>query len=141
MIKIYISEKNAMCFKRFTKTNLFSSQQPCEVGTIIVCVCVKSLQLCPTLCDPMNSSLSVSSVHGISQARILEPVAISFSKGSSQLRGRNCVSCITGGFFTTKPPGKPRGSDLRLLCLSWIFFPVFWEFFSVLVSHFCREMG
>ena len=49
---------------------------------IYVCVCVymhvQSLQLCPTLCDPMNCSLSGSSVHGISQARILEWVAISF---------------------------------------------------------------
>ena len=42
--------------------------------------------LCPTLCDPMNCSLSGSSVHGIFQARILECVAISFSRGSSQPR-------------------------------------------------------
>ena len=44
------------------------------------CVCA---QLCLTLCDPMNYSLSGSSVHGISQSRILEWVAISFSRGSS----------------------------------------------------------
>ena len=37
-------------------------------------------QLCPTLCDPMDCSLPGSSVHGISQARILEWVAISFSR-------------------------------------------------------------
>ena len=41
-----------------------------------------------------------SSVHGISQARILEWVAISFSRGSSGLRGWTHVSCIAGGFFT-----------------------------------------
>ena len=40
-------------------------------------------QPCLTLCDPMDYSLPGSSVHGISQARILEWVAISFSKGSS----------------------------------------------------------
>ena len=39
----------------------------------------KSLQSCPTLCDPMDSSPPGSSVHGILQARILEWVAISFS--------------------------------------------------------------
>ena len=39
----------------------------------------KSLQSCPTLCDPMDSSLPGSSVHGILKARILEWVAISFS--------------------------------------------------------------
>ena len=40
-------------------------------------------QLCPTLDDPMDCSLPGSLVHGISQARILEWVAISFSRGSS----------------------------------------------------------
>ena len=42
-------------------------------------------QLCLTLCDPMDSSLPGSTVHGIFQARILEWVAISFSRGSSLL--------------------------------------------------------
>ena len=41
-------------------------------------------QSCPTLCDPMDCSPPGSSVHGISQARIQEWVAISFSRGSSQ---------------------------------------------------------
>ena len=45
--------------------------------------CAKSLQLCPTLCDPMDCSPPSCSVHGILQARILEWVAISFSKGFS----------------------------------------------------------
>ena len=45
-----------------------------------VCVCAKLLQWCPTLCDPMNYSLSGSSVHGILQSRILEWIAIPFSK-------------------------------------------------------------
>ena len=43
----------------------------------------ESLQLCPTLCDPMDNSPPDSSVHGILQARILEWVAISSSRGSS----------------------------------------------------------
>ena len=57
-------------------------------------------QSCPTLCDPMDCSLSVSSVHGIFQARILEWVSISFSRGSSQPRNRTWVSCIAGRRFT-----------------------------------------
>ena len=44
-------------------------------------------QSCLTLCDPMECSLPGSSVHGIFQARVLEWVAISFSRGSSQPRG------------------------------------------------------
>ena len=62
----------------------------------------KLLQSYPTLCDPMDCNPPGSSVHGISQARILEWFAISSSRGSSQLRdlpGISYVSCI-GGFFT-----------------------------------------
>ena len=57
-------------------------------------------QSCPTLCDPMDCSLPGSSVHGIFQARVLEWVAISFSRGSSQPRDWTRVSCITGRCFT-----------------------------------------
>ena len=57
-------------------------------------------QSCLTLCDPMDCSLPISSVHGIFQARILEWVAISFSRGSSQPRDRTWVSCIAGRRFT-----------------------------------------
>ena len=49
---------------------------------------------CPTLWDPMNYSLPGSSVHCIFQARIVERVTISFSRGSSQPRGWMQVSCI-----------------------------------------------
>ena len=57
-------------------------------------------QSCPTLYDPMNCSLPGFSVHGIFQARVLEWVAISFSRGSSWPRGRTQVSCIAGRRFT-----------------------------------------
>jgi len=56
-------------------------------------------QLCPTLCDPVDCSPQVSSVHGILQARILEWVAISFSRRSSQPRGQTQVSHIAGRRF------------------------------------------
>ena len=57
-------------------------------------------QLCPTLCDPMDCSPPGSSIHGILQARVLEWVAISFSRGSSQPRNRTWVSHIIGRRFT-----------------------------------------
>ena len=57
---------------------------------------VKIIQLCLTLCNLMDYT-----VHGILQARILEWVAISFSRGSSQPRDRTQVSRIAGGFFTS----------------------------------------
>ena len=57
-------------------------------------------QSCPTLCDPVDYSPPCSSVHGILQARILEWVAISFSRGSSRHRDWTQVSCIAGRHFT-----------------------------------------
>ena len=52
-------------------------------------------QSCLTLCDPMDYSPSGSSVHAISQARMLESVAMSSCRGSSQPRDQNCISCIS----------------------------------------------
>ena len=57
-------------------------------------------QSCPTLRVPMNCSLPSSSVHGIFQAIVLEWIAISFSKGSSQPRDRTQVSRIVDRRFT-----------------------------------------
>jgi len=56
-------------------------------------------QSSPTLYNPMDCSLPGSSVHGILQARILEWVAISFSRGSSWSRDQTQVSHIAGRFF------------------------------------------
>ena len=63
-------------------------------------VCVLAIQSCLTLCEPVDYSLLGSSVHGILQARILEWVAIPFSRGSSQPRDRTQVSCIAGRLLT-----------------------------------------
>ena len=65
------------------------SEHECEVA-----------QLCPTLCDPMDCSLPGSSVHGIFQAVVLEWIAISFSKESSQPRDQTQVSHIVDRRFT-----------------------------------------
>ena len=70
------------------ENKLFSAESESEVA-----------QLCSTLCDPMDYSLSGSSIHGIFQARVLEWVAISFSRGSSRPRDRTQVSCIAGRRF------------------------------------------
>ena len=56
-------------------------------------------QSCPTLCDPMDCSPPGSPVHGILPARILEWVAIAFSRGSSRPRDQTQVSCIAGRRF------------------------------------------
>ena len=61
-----------------------------------------------TLCDPRDCSLPGYSVYGISQARILEWVAISFSQGDLPHPGIKSESpALAGRFFTTEPPGKP----------------------------------
>ena len=77
-----------------------------SVGVIMgVCVatCLNWSEValsCPTLCDPMGYSLPGSSVHGILQARILEWVAIAFSRRSSQPRDWTRVSHIVGRCFS-----------------------------------------
>ena len=66
-------------------------------------------QSCPTLCDPVNCGPPGSSVHGILQARTLEWVAVSFSRGSSGPRDQAQVSRIAGR--RSEPPGKPEKWD------------------------------
>ena len=70
-----------LCFK-YSKTNHLSL---CLSSCLVT-------QLCPTLCDPVDCSPPGSSVHGILQARILDWVAISLSRGSSQSRDWTCIS-------------------------------------------------
>ena len=69
-----------------------------RVEIFCCCYCCLVTQSCPALCDPMDCSLLGNSV----QARLLEWVAISFSRGSSKPRNRIQDSCIAGGFFTTR---------------------------------------
>ena len=65
--------------------------------------------LSPTLCDPMDCSLPVSSLHGVPQARILEWLAVSYSGGLPD-PGIETMSLaspsLAGRFFTTATPGK-----------------------------------
>ena len=82
-----------------------------------VCSVSKS---CPTLCNPVACSPPGSSVRRIFLARILEWVVTPSSRGSSWARDQTHVSWITGGFFTTAPPGKTRPAVHWLFNLSQI---------------------
>ena len=79
-------------------------------GRILGLRCVRwwfSRSIVSDSCDSMDCSPPGSSVHGISQARILEWVAISFLNGSSQPKNQTHVSFIAGRLYTTEPPGIP----------------------------------
>ena len=78
-----------ICLLLHTHTHTYES----EVKVLVT-------QSCPTLWDPMDCSQPDCSVHGILQARILQWVAIPFSRGSSQPRDRTRVSFTAGSFFT-----------------------------------------
>ena len=84
-----------------------------------VCVFTKLLQSCPTLCDPVDCSPPGSSVHGISQAGILERVAIPFSKGSSWSRDGTWVSHTLGTFFTiwATREAESQTAEVQILAL------------------------
>ena len=71
-------------------------------------------QWCLTLCDPMGCSLPGSSVHGISQARILEWMAISFSRGFPDPGIKHEFLALAGRLLTTEGPESP---EFPVLCL------------------------
>ena len=77
--------------KNFTPRKVNSLNVPCGGHTSIPDPLEASVsevaELCPTVCDPMDYSLSGSSVHGILQARALEWIAISFSRGIFPTQG------------------------------------------------------
>ena len=75
----------------------------------------KVVQSCPTLCDPMDCSLLGSSIHGIFQARILEWVAVSFSRGTSRPRDWTQVSITVARRFTIWATREVQGLNF----LSW----------------------
>ena len=81
-------------------------------------------QSCPILCDPMDCSPPGSSVHRILQARILEWVAISFSRGCSQPRDQTQVSALQADSLLSEPLWKSLSSLRSLishvsLCFVW----------------------
>ena len=72
---------------------------------VTTCLVAKSY---PTLCNSMDCSPPGSSVHGISQARILEWVAIPFSEDLPDPGVDSVSPALAGRFFTPEPPGKPE---------------------------------
>ena len=70
-------------------------------------------QSCPTPCDPVECGVQGSSVHVIFQTRVLEWVAISFSRGSSRTQGSNPGLPHWADALPSEPPGNPE--DLRIV--------------------------
>ena len=99
-----------------------------SLGPLHYSVVVHLLSCVWLFCDPMDCSPSGSSVHGISQARILEWVAISSSRGSSWARDRTLVSSVAGRFFTVwatrEAPWQLQSHIITRtrLCLYWSIF-------------------
>ena len=89
-----------------------------DMVLIAASVCICPTQSCPTLCSLMDCNPPGSSVHGILQARILEWVAIPFSRRSSQPRDQTWVSGSAGGFFTTEPLVKHQSMMLYRVATS-----------------------
>ena len=78
-----------------TLRDLPSGKAVCMCVCVCVCmVCVHTYSVLPILCDPIDCSPPGSSVNGISQARILEWVAMSYSRGSSPTQESNLCPCI-----------------------------------------------
>ena len=101
LTKCWVSEKNLSKIKHFLLSEPLSSSfisasdvwmDPVKI-TFVCCLVADS---CPTLCDPMDCSPPGFSVHGVLvHSRILQWVAISFSRGSSWFRDWTCISCIS----------------------------------------------
>ena len=91
-----------------------SARLPCSSPTPGACKCVaaaaaKSLQLCPTLCDPTDGPTPCSRIPGILQARTLEWVAISFSKAwkwKVKVKSFSCV-CLLATPWTAAYQSPP----------------------------------
>ena len=92
---------------------LNSHNQPIILNLVLGVKWSEVAPSCPTLCDPMDCSLPGSSVHGVSQARTLEWVAICFSGGSSRTRDRTQVSCTAGRHFTVWANREPKHNTMN----------------------------
>ena len=78
------------------------------VSVRVVCACTHTLSHVQLFVTPMDCSLPGSSVYEISEAGILEWVAISFSRGSSQLRDQTGISCVSC-----------NGKQILYHCMTW----------------------
>ena len=101
---IFLCQKTTECLFTFLLIKKFNPAYILNYlasrNTIHHILCMLVIQSCPTLCDPTDCSPPVSSVPGIFQARMVEWLGISFSRGSSWPRNQTQVSCPAGIFFT-----------------------------------------
>ena len=116
----------ALCLTSFTYFKSISPKKERESEVALSC---------PTLCNP-HCSLLRSSIHGFFQARVLEWVAISFSRASSWLRDRTWVSCIVGRRFTIWATREvPKVAVISLIInWNWISLVVQWLSICVLMQ-------
>ena len=102
---VFLTQGSNSCLLHQQEASLLLSHLGIPI-CIHMCVCAKSLQSCPTLCDPVDYSLPGSSVLGILQARILEWVAMLSSRGNlpnPRIEPESLMSpTLAGGFFTTE---------------------------------------
>ena len=104
----------------------------------LICPMLLVAQSYPTLCDAMECSPPGSSDHGILQARILELVAIPFSRRSPYPRDWNQISCIAGRFFTI---WATREALVKRSHVNWLMCPIkllnvfLNEFFHFVLNH------
>ena len=111
-------------FTKIVEVPMWNRDGPEFIAYVLVRVCIYNCclvaKLCLTLCNPMECSQPGSSVHGILQARILEWVAILFSRGSSWPRDQSRVSCIAGEFFTLWATSETLKSKRKCSSLSHV---------------------
>ena len=86
----------------------------CFIGMCSLCLVAQS---CQTLCDPRNVACQASLCMGIFQTRIVEWVAMSFSRGFSQRRNRTQVSHMQADCLPSKLPEKPKNTGVGSLSL------------------------
>ena len=101
---------NQQSWRTWEQLNHFCSCGPSYL-LIFPCVCLVA-QSCLTLCNFVDYSPPDSSLHGILQARILEWVAIPFSRGSSWPRDQ---TCIVGGFFSVSATREAPSTSIQIL--------------------------
>ena len=121
--------------------SVFNDNQSVKRGYCLITKWSEVAESCLTLCDPMDCSLQCSSIHGFIQARVLEWVAISFSRGSSQPRDQTWVSRIVGRCFTIWATREVLITKVK--CKRWhvasfiyVYFLLLYTLLNVFFPHF-----
>ena len=117
-----LGQGKGVSFQSWCLVTLHSSSLPERLYLLfhccsLLCTGAKSLQLCPTLCDPVVSTHQAPLFMGFSRQEYWTGLLCPAPGESSRTRDQTRVSCgfcTAGGLFTTEPPGKPHS----LLCVS-----------------------